>query len=179
MADKNISSARQLGLNVFCGLVVFAVNILTSFFLSPYIVRTLGVAAKGFITLASNFVSYATIVTVALNALSGRFITVKLHQGDYEGANRYYSSVFACNMILLAVLFIPAILCVVFLDRLVNVPENLVFDVKLLFAFVFINFYIGTGVPKWQVACFATNKLHLKYIRDMESKKTIVNISNY
>ena len=167
--EKNPSKSKQTLLNILCGIVVFAVNIFTSFFLSPYIVQTLGVEAKGFVTLATNFVSYATLVIVALNSLANRFITIKIHQGDYEGANRYYSSVFAGNIITLAVLFLPAIFCIVYIDRIVNVPPGLVTDVKILFALVFSSFFISTGTPKWQVATFATNKLHLKYIRDMES----------
>ena len=71
------------------------------------------VEANGFVSLAGNFLGYATIVTMALNSMAGRFITISIHQEDYDETNKYMSSVFAANLLSSAVLTVPAVLLVI------------------------------------------------------------------
>ena len=82
-------------INLTSSLVVFALNLVIQFFFSPYIVRELGAEANGFITLANNFITYASLLTSALNSMSGRFISMAYHRKDPEKANRYYTASFA------------------------------------------------------------------------------------
>lgn len=145
---------------MIASLTSFAVNLGINFFLSPYIVSSLGVEAYGFVALANNFVSYASIVTIALNAMAGRYITIAIHQKDYERANKYFNSVIISNIIIAAVLLIPAFFAVNYIEILVNVPHNILIDVKMLLAFVFLNFLIGVCTSTWGVAFFATNNLY-------------------
>ena len=73
-------------------MITYVVSMLVSFFLSPYIVENIGVEANGFIGLANNFISYASLITIALNALASRFITINIYRNNYENANKYFSS---------------------------------------------------------------------------------------
>lgn len=50
---------KKTMINVICSLMVLAANVIINFWLSPYIVKNIGVEANGFITLANNFVTYA------------------------------------------------------------------------------------------------------------------------
>ncbi|PRR76502.1 lipopolysaccharide biosynthesis protein [Clostridium thermopalmarium] len=169
LKQKNMTKNRQLTINIVSSIVAFATNLLINFFLSPYIVKTLGVEANGYVSLANNFITYATLVTIALNSMAGRFITIKIHQGDLKKANEYYTSVFIGNVILVAILLIPSILCIVYLEKIINIPKYLIIDVKILFALLFINFFINTGLPNWGVATFVTNKIYLQSISSMQS----------
>lgn len=56
-----------------------------SFLLTPYIIDTVGKEAYGFVGIANNFVSYAKLITLALNALAMRFITIKIHENNIVG----------------------------------------------------------------------------------------------
>ena len=86
MGDK-----KQLLVNMVASLVNFAVSVGIGLVLTPYIVRSIGAEAYGFIGLANTFVSYAQLLTIALNSVAGRFITVAYHEGDEAKANGYYS----------------------------------------------------------------------------------------
>ena len=68
-------------------LIAFAVNMGINFFLSPYIISNVGMDAYGFVTLANNFVMYASLITIALNSMASRFITVELYRNNKEEAN--------------------------------------------------------------------------------------------
>lgn len=70
----------QTILNLSSGILTMIIQLIVNFFLSSYIVCTLGEEANGFTQLANNFVTYATLITLAFNSMSGRFISVSYHQ---------------------------------------------------------------------------------------------------
>ena len=130
MNKYNIDRNSETAINLIGSLVAFSVNLLISFFLSPYVVKTLGVEANGFVSLANTFISYATLVTIALNSMAGRFITIAIHKEDYELANKYFNSVFIGNLIITIILLLPAIVCVMKLEFIINISSVLIIDCK-------------------------------------------------
>ena len=122
-------------------------NLLIGFVLSPYIVRNIGVEANGFVTLASNFVTYASLIVTALNSMAARYITISYVQKDFKRANLYYNSVFWGNLLIVAVLVLPALFFIVKMETIIDVPPDIAIDVKILFAFIFFNFFVSTGLP--------------------------------
>ena len=155
---------RKTLVNVACSILVLATNMIINLFLSPLIVETIGVEANGFVTLANNCVTYAQLITTALNGMVSRFVAIELARGNYKKANLYYNSIFWGNLALTVVLLIPAISCIVNLELLFDVPDNILWDVKLLFAFVFGNFLVTTALPNWECGSFAANRLDRSYI---------------
>ena len=149
--------------------IAYAVNFAISFFLSPYIVERVGVDAYGFIGLANNFISYAGLISISLNSMAGRFITIKIHENDIDGANRYYTSVFFANFFITAVMGVVFVTATVFLEHIINIPENIFWDVKILFALLFLNCMLGTLGSVFGVSTFATNKLYISSMRAIES----------
>lgn len=133
-----------------------------SFFLSSYIVSTIGEEANGFTQLANNFVTYASLLTVAFNSMAGRFMAVSYHCGQRKKVKEYYSTILVCNTVLLLVLVPMAILVVTKLERLLVIENANVQDVKALFACVFINFFINLFASVFGIAMFVTNKLYIQ-----------------
>ena len=162
-----MSSNKKTIINLICSLMVLATNIIINFWLSPFIVKNIGVEANGFVTLANNFVTYAQLIVTALNSMAARFIAISYVKKDYKKANLYYNSVFWGNLIIVAVLIIPAIYFIARLENIINVPQNIITDVKLLFSFVFFNFFITTGLPNWDCGTYVTNRLDRSYIPQM------------
>lgn len=160
---------RKTTINVICSLLVLTINVLISFFLSPYIVENIGVEANGFVTLANNLVTYAQLIVTALNSMAARFISIAYVKKDYTKANMYYNSVFWGNLIVVAILIIPVIIALIKLECFIDVPADILFDVKLLFGFVFLNFFITTGFPNWDCGTFVSNRLDRSYIPQMVS----------
>ena len=72
-------------------LIQFGLN----FFLTSYLISSVGSTAYGFFTMANTVVNYALIITTALNSMAARFIGIGVHNNDMEKARKFYSSVFA------------------------------------------------------------------------------------
>lgn len=162
--SNNASSSRKTLINVFCSLVLLGTNLIINFFLSPYIVEHIGVEANGFIQLANNFITYAQLIVTALNGMAARYITLEYTKQNYDKANLYYNSVFWGNLIIVAVLFTPSIIIISKLDNILNIPVNIVFDVKILFSIIFFNFFIGVALPNWECGTYVTNNLNRTYV---------------
>ncbi len=153
--------------NVICSLLVLATNIAIGFWMSPFIVEHIGIEANGFVLLANNFFVYACIITMALNSMAARFITIEYVRKNYSQANLYYNSVFWGNLLIVALLLLPAVCCIVRLETFVDIPSDILLDVKLLFLFIFFNFFINTGFPNWECGTYITNRLDRDYIPNM------------
>lgn len=163
-----MESKKKFAINGLAQLFSFLVSIGITFFLTPYIVSRLGAAAYGFVGLASNFVSYAQIVAIALNSMAGRFITISVHQNDIEKARKYFSSVFYSNIILVAFISIIGVAVLYKLERIIDIPPENLKDVKILFGCIFINFFISIIFNVYNVSTFIRNRL------DLSSTRTIV-----
>ena len=160
---------KQVYFNLAAQLIAFAVSFAISFFVSPIIIREVGKETYGFLGMANSFVGYVTIITVALNALAGRFVTIHLHRNEEETANRYFSSVFFSNLFIVAVLLIPAIIFILCLDKLFDVPLHSVVSVQITFGLVFLGFFVQLLCSVFSVATFATNKVYLTSLRTIEA----------
>ena len=167
---QEVSKNKQLMINMVASLLSCLVSLAISFFISPTIIAKLGFEAQSFWTMANNFVSFASIVTMALNSMAGRFITVHIHQGDFRGANTYFNSVMYANMAIVAVLVLPCTAVVFYLQKLVNISPELLYDVKLLFAVTFLSFMVTIVSATFSTATFAANRLDLSAMRTIESQ---------
>lgn len=159
-----MSKNKQLFINIFASFVAFFVSTGINFFLSRYIVGAVGAEAYGFIQVSNMFLAYFSVLTVALNSMSSRFISVAYFQDDHEAANGYFASTFFSNTILSAC-FTPIFLVVIFnLSGLVNISPNLVLDVQFLLGFTCINFIVGILTTNLGVSYYIKNKLYIQSV---------------
>lgn len=165
MAGQN----KQLAINMLAQVVVFLVQMGINFLLTPFIVKSLGVEAYGFVGLSNNIIGYLQLATVALNSMAGRFITIEYHKGNLEQANKYFSSVFYSNVVISAVLAIISIILLVFLEYVIHVPVNLVADVKWLFALLCLNSLLTLVFNVYIVSPFIKNRLDVTSVRNLVS----------
>lgn len=157
----HITKNKQIVINIISSLIAFVVNLIINFFLSPYIVKNLGEEVNGFVQLANNFIMYASLITVALNSMAGRFISISYHKKDYDSANKYYSSLIIGNLIIILLLIVPSIFCIYKLETFLKISPKNIQDIKLLFLFVFINFFVTQIIGILNIATYVTNKLYL------------------
>ena len=136
-------------------LLAFAIN----FLVTPFIAERLGAAAYGFITLASTFVGYAMIAMTALTSYATRFVAVEYHKGNKEKASSYVSTLVIAGAVASVALFVVLAVIALFIDRLMNVPQDLVADVKVLMLLVFTNFFVTTGGTFFSCSAYIKNKL--------------------
>ena len=139
--------------------VAFILNYLINLILTPYITDTVGTAAYGFVSLAKNCAQYATVITVALNSYASRYIALEYHNQNICKSNEYFSSVFWGDIFLASVITALAFILISFLEHIFEIPESIVFDVKLLFMCVFISFWITTVFSVFSCSAYIKNKL--------------------
>lgn len=136
-----------------------ALNSLMTFFLVPVISGTVGTEAYGFVSLARNFEQYAMILTTALNSYAVRYIVIAYHEDRLDEANTYFSSTLYGDAVLGTGIFGAALIVIVLLERFVSISPGIAGDVKLLFFFVFVDFWIVTMTTSFSSAAHIRNKL--------------------
>jgi len=167
MSKENTNSNKTVVMNLAFSMAALVVINGLHFFISPYIVRTLGVEANGFVSLANSFLNYALVITTALNSMAGRFVTIEIHKNNIEKASIYYTSTLITNQLFALVFSGITVIFLTNFSRFVNVSVEMECDVRLLFLFVFLNFIIGLFANAFQICYFAKNKLYLSSLRDL------------
>lgn len=159
---------KRLAINMIANVVAFVVQFGINFLLTPYIVRTLGSEAYGFVQLSNNVISWVGILTVALNSMSGRFICIEINRQNTKKAKEYFNSVLMANTVLACVLMIPGILFVLFADKVMNVPAHLLSDVQFTFAFAFVGMEVQLLLNVFATVYYTTNRVDIQAKRNIE-----------
>ncbi len=159
--------SKRLASNMIANLVAFAVNMLVSFFLSPYIVGRLGSEAYGFVSMINSMVSMSQIVTIAFNSMGSRFITIAIHKGEEEKAQKYFSSLFYANVVMSVLILLVFGVVALNVNAIFDVPLHLVSDVRVSFIVMAVAFCLSLVFSVYSVATYATNRLDLSAWREM------------
>ncbi len=172
---------NRIFINIISNIISFVITMGINFLLTPYIVNNIGSEAYGFIGLANNFISYAELITLAFNSLAIRFITLKIYEDDIESSNKYFNSIVITNMAISFVILIITLFILYHLENMIDIPINMVKDVKILWFFVFINFIINLISSTYNVSTFVTNRLDLNSLRNIQASiiKVIILIVSF
>lgn len=159
-----MTDRRQLVINMLAQIIAFAVSIIVGFFLTPFIVKRLGIEAYGFISLGNSFINYMLVFTLALNSMAVRFIAIKYYEGNSDEVNQYYSSLIVANAIvagILTVIFLPILFNI---DNIFSISQNMISDVMLLWGILFFDFLMNLFLNIFQIAINVRNRLDLANI---------------
>lgn len=159
---------RQLGINLISSFLSFIISFSISFVLTPYLTEKLGKEVYQFYPLANNFITYMSIITIALNSMAARFITIEVVKKEITNVNKLFTSLLIANVIVCLVLVIPMIFIVIYLQYFLNIPSAALLDVKWLFGLVFISMLIESLGSVYGVSTIATDRI------DLNSYKTII-----
>ncbi len=160
---------RQIILNIGANWLSLLVATSVGFILTPYITSRVGMEAYGLIGLAGSITSYITVLTVALNSMASRFITLEFHKNNFDDANQYFNSVFGANIIFSFIVAVPAIVCILHLNELIEVSPDLISDARWVFILTFISFFISLITNNFGVVYYIINRLELGALRALES----------
>src|SRR5664280_1814435 len=128
--------------NITANLLSFAVAILIGLWFTPYLIRHLGVAAYGLIPLAMTITSYLGLATITLNGAVGRFLTIAIEREDTKEANRIFNTALLGNILVVCVLFVPALLASSHVSAFFNVPAGCERPFAWLFFCVICSFFL-------------------------------------
>ena len=152
---------KQFAINTISTMLNLIIQFAVSFFLTSYLVRTVGATAYGFFTLANTIVNYTIVATAALNSMSARFVGVEYHNKQYSEAICYYSSVFFGDVVFVLLLLVPALIGIWNIGEFINVPIELLNDVRLLFYIVFANMCVNVCSAVFSGVFVIKNRLDL------------------
>ena len=158
---------RQMARNAIFNVLQFAINFGISFFFTPYLIRTVGKEAYSFFPLVNNMIGYTSIITTAVGGMAGRFITMRIYQNDKEGASYYFNSVLVANWILSIFFTVLSVVCVVYLQYILTIPDNLLREVKILFMFACATMVVGLATGILGTGTFVKNRIDVRASRSV------------
>ncbi len=164
---KFSSGNKQKTLNAIASLLSFAVGFGISFFLSPFLLKTLGKEAYSYYPLSTSITNAMTVISSAMNSMASRFITISLLQEKREEADKYYSSTLFVDLLYSSVLIVFTLFFILFLNRFINVSDALLGSVRLLFTFTIAAAIVNILSTVFGVATFATNRIELRSGREI------------
>ena len=163
-----MGNTKRLAINTIATVAAFVVQLGVNFVLTPYIIRTLGITAYGFIPLINNIVGYSSILTAALNSVASRFISLEYNKGNYHKANVYFTSVIIADSVIAVLLAVPGFVFSVFPQLLMDVPLNLIHDVQLTFLFSVLSTELGLVLSAYGCVYYVRNCLDKSALRNIE-----------
>lgn len=152
---------ERLSISMITNMASYVISILISMWLTPFIIKSLGADAYGFIPLTQQLISYISVITIALDSMCGRFFTYALKSGDKDAAEGYFNTSLVSYILLSLIVFIIIIIIAIFINKIINVPERLLFDVRIslfIYGIIFIITMIGSS---FAIAMFSENRLDI------------------
>lgn len=170
-----MSANKQIAKNLIFNIGVFIINSGISFFLSPYLIKTVGKEAYSFYPLISNIVQYANIITTAIGSMVGRFITMELYGGRIKEAESYFNSVLLTNWLLSLFFSLLTIAGVIYIAEILTVPDFLSNDVKWIFALSSVAMILSLNSELLGIGTYIKNRIDLNSLMRMIA--AIANVS--
>lgn len=155
---------RRMLMNLLGQLTTFVCSLGISFWITPFVVQSLGAEAYGYVNLATGFTSYISLFAVAITSMLSRYVTIEFSKKNFAKASEYFSTAFFSELFLVVILIIPSAFFIANMEHFVNIlPEN-IDDVKILWTLVFVSFLINLPLGCYNIGSFTSNRLDLKAI---------------
>lgn len=152
---------KHMALTIVISLSTVILQCMITLIITPLVASSVGMEAYGFVSLAKNFADYANILMIALNSYAIRYITVAYLKNDIKLFKRYYSTVYFANLVIGIVLFSFFLVLIFFIEKLINVPIELIKDVKILFLLTFASFFLTTISTVFVSFAYIKDKLEI------------------
>ncbi|QRQ99470.1 lipopolysaccharide biosynthesis protein [Dyadobacter sandarakinus] len=156
-----MNTAVALKKNLISNVVLFVLNGIISFWLPPFLVKSLGIGAYGLIPLSTSMVGYAAIVTVAINSSLSRFLALDINNQNFEAANKTWNTAFTSLAVLLSLLAPFLFIFAWNVSSFISVPAGLEHDVSILFTCVSVGFIMSAFTSVFNSSAYVANRLDL------------------
>jgi len=164
---KGLEFHKQVPKNLLLNILSFISTIVIGIWLTPYLLKHLGIIAYGFIPLAMFFSQYISIIINSINTSINRFLVLSLQKEDYLEANKIFTTSFIilCFFIFLQVIFMIIVLFDI--NLFFKIPKYLLDDVVWLFGLTFVGFSISLLRGIFGTSLFAYNRLDILRVIDI------------
>ncbi len=155
------SSARRMVKNGIFTAVKFATYTLSGVLFIPFLVRQYGSGTYGLIALAGFLTQYVGLVSRCVGNSVARFLNVALNRDDWQQANEIFSTALVANAGFILVQIPLFVLGVWQLDWLIDFPDEIAFDFRILVVCNIASFCISMLCGVFQTPIQAANRLDL------------------
>lgn len=139
-----MSSARIFARNLTANWVGYGVNLVVMFFLSPFIVQTLGKVEYGIWSLLTVLTGYMGVLDLGIRASTGRYIILYLGRGEHDKVDQTIrTSLGIFSVIGFGIVAVGAVLGWLFPRFFSSVPAEYHTMVKLLLPLLAVNVWIS------------------------------------
>ena len=151
----------KFNVTIFSNLLSILVSIFISFVITKYFVEYIGKEAYSYYPIANNFSTYFSLFFVAINISSSRYIVIKYLNNEIKEAQSYYTTIFVSCVILSLFVFSLEMLFYFNLSGILNIPNNLLRDVKTLFLLIFLSSICHGIVASFNAIYYVKNRMDL------------------
>jgi membrane protein EpsK len=137
------------------------VNALVHIWLTPYLIRNLGLKVYGIIPLVVSFIAYFNLFTMSISNAVTRFVSIHLSKEEIEQSNVYFNSALSALFVLCGILLIPVIALSVSFPKLFQVPQGFESDSSWLFFCVILSSLITAVMSPFLVSTFIKHRFDL------------------
>lgn len=164
---KNHSLHKQVPKNLFVNILSFVFIIIIGLWLTPYLLKHLGIAAYGLIPLAMFLSQYVSVIINSINMSIGRFLLVSLRNNDIDKSNEIFNTslvIIAFFILLQALIMFVILFDITFYFQ---ISEDLIQDAIWLFGLTFIGFSFSLVRSIFSTSLYTYNRLDILRIIDI------------
>lgn len=148
-------------LSLTTGIANLAVSVIQSFWLISYIQSYMGMAAYSYISVVIGLVNLTQVLTVAFTAVSSRYISVAMHEGNYEKACSLFNSIFFTLLSASILFIIIGFIADINIEKIMNIEPEYVNQVQVLFALITASLIINIVTTPFASGVFYRNKIYI------------------
>ncbi|MCQ2070367.1 MAG: lipopolysaccharide biosynthesis protein [archaeon] len=154
----------KVSINMLTNIVRTLLMALFGFLMVPYYIDSLGLAAYAIIPLATSIVAYILAVTDSLGDAFARFIAVSIQHGEFDEANRNYST---ASIGLLRIILMATPICIlvsILSPYIFQVGDTAFFEVQTFFVMVLLSSLAMSYSAGMDSVFVGYNRLYATYI---------------
>ncbi len=172
--NKNFSPL-QFFKNIVSNGLLFLINTVISFWLTPYLKNRIGIEIYGLIPLITSATNYLGIITQSINNSVARFLTIEIEKNDIEKADRVFNTAFFCTLALVFLALPFGIILIHLAPIIFDIPVGQEVNTQILLAGTIISFLIISINSNFTVAAFSRNRFDLGNIVDLLAR--LINVA--
>lgn len=160
-ATREIATRGKTKWNAAFRFGAYVLSIIINLMAIPFIVRNLGVEAFGVASVINTILGFMSIATISLTSTVGRNLTLAVEKGDVTLASQELSTAIYGLLVLFGIAFLPLCALCIYIDRLIDIPQGLVPDARILFFLALLSFGLNAIAGAVGASMFARNRLDL------------------
>jgi len=161
---------KRLLVNIGTNILVVAVSALVGIWLTPYLIRNLGLELYGIIPLFLMISHYFNLFILMITGTVGRFVALSFGRDDLEKASLYFSTAFFSLMSLSLLLLVPTIFIAIWLPSLLQIPSGHEGQAGILFFLVVLSSLMAALSSPFMVSTFVKHRFDLSNLATILSR---------